>query len=356
MKKRKKSLIWILVAGALVVVCVVFAVLSKVYYTVADDLVFEVNSGAKVADLFSEIKLGSVDDAEVEIDVSEVGQKMREVRLKNLSGLQSVVDVTYEVVDTKAPEIVGDDVLTVYKNDTKGIASYFDIFDNSAQDVGIKVDGECDTTVVGSCKVKIVASDKAGNETTKDVVVNVVVDPEVVAIAKNEYYVMVNRKQNVVMVYALGRDGGYNNLVKTFVASTGRADSETPLGTFTVSSRYEALYLVGYVWGHYATRIYGPYYFHSVPYFTKGNPHWDDLEYLEYNKLGEMASAGCVRLAVKDAKWIYDNVSTGTAVEIYDADELPDGVEKPVAIRIDVDDESRRGWDPTDADEANPWK
>ena len=69
-----------------------------------------------------------------------------------------------------------------------------------------------------------------------------------------------------------------------------------------------------------------------------------------------MASAGCVRLAVKDAKWIYDNVSTGTAVEIYDADELPDGVEKPVAIRIDVDDESRRGWDPTDADEANPWK
>lgn len=354
--KKKKGLVWGLVGGALVVVSVVFVVLSSINYTVADDLVFEVNSGAKVVDLFSDIKLGSVDDAEAEIDVSEVGQKTREVKFKNLFGLQSMVDVSYEVVDTKAPEIVGDDALTIFKNDTKGIASYYDISDNSAQDVEIKVDGECDTTVVGSCEVKIVASDKVGNEATKDISVNVVVDPEVAALSKNEYYIMVNRKQNVVMVYALGRDGEYNSLVKTFVASTGQAGSETIVGTFAISSKYEALYLVGNVWGHYATRISGRYYFHSVPYFAKGNPHWDDLEYIEYNKLGEGASAGCVRLAVRDAKWIYDNVSAGTTVEIYDADELPNGVEKPVAVKIDVEDTLRRGWDPTDADAANPWK
>ena len=107
--------------------------------------------------------------------------------------------------------------------------------------------------------------------------------------------------------------------------------------------------------GHYAVRISGPYFFHSVPYFTKGSPHWDDLEYLEYNKLGAGASAGCVRLAVRDAEWIYDNVPAGTTVEIYDG-ELPAGVVKPTPIRIDVNDEARRGWDPTDADAENPWR
>ena len=143
-------------------------------------------------------------------------------------------------------------------------------------------------------------------------------------------------------------------LMKTFVASTGAVDSETPLGVYTVSDRYEALYLVGYVWGQYAVRIEGPYFFHSVPYFTKGEPDWNDLEYLEYNKLGEGASAGCVRLAARDAKWIYDNVPAGTTVEIYDSDELPAGVVKPQAIKIDIDS-PYRGWDPTDPNENNPW-
>ncbi|MFR5209625.1 MAG: L,D-transpeptidase family protein [Clostridia bacterium] len=28
---------------------------------------------------------------------------------------------------------------------------------------------------------------------------------------------------------------------------------------------------------------------------------------MRFNKLGEQASQGCVRLAVSDAKWVYDN-------------------------------------------------
>ena len=79
------------------------------------------------------------------------------------------------------------------------------------------------------------------------------------------------------------------------------------------------------------------------------------MEYLEYNKLGNGASAGCVRLAAIDAKWIYDNISSGTVVKIYDSDELPPGVVKPTAIKIDEND-VRRGWDPTDPDPSNPWR
>jgi len=188
----------------------------------------------------------------------------------------------------------------------------------------------------------------------KDEEIAISPEEEAVILARG-VYVLVNRSQNVVMVYGMSESGEYDILLRTFVASTGGVGSETPLGVFTVSDRYEALYLVGDVWGHYAVRIDGHYFFHSVPYFAKGDPHWDNLEYLEYNKLGEGASAGCVRLAVGDAKWIYDHVAAGVTVEIYDGD-LPAGVVKPVPIRIDVENEAKRGWDPTDEDAENPWR
>ena len=55
----------------------------------------------------------------------------------------------------------------------------------------------------------------------------------------------------------------------------------------------------------------------------------EDLELEEFNKLGEQASQGCVRLAVSDAKWIYDNCPTGTNVSIYDDAENAGPLGKP---------------------------
>ena len=54
-----------------------------------------------------------------------------------------------------------------------------------------------------------------------------------------------------------------------------------------------------------ATQITGNILFHSVPYTEKYNNA--SLEYWEYDKLGTSASLGCIRLTVKNAKWIYDN-------------------------------------------------
>ena len=108
--------------------------------------------------------------------------------------------------------------------------------------------------------------------------------------------------------------------------------------------------LEGNVYGQYATRITGHILFHSVPYAEKSK---DSLKYAAYNKLGKAASAGCIRLSVIDAKWIYDNCPKGTTVVIYDSsDEEP--LEKPTPIKIDTSDK-RRGWDPTDPDPNNPW-
>lgn len=164
------------------------------------------------------------------------------------------------------------------------------------------------------------------------------------------YLLSVNRKQNVVTVYKMDDNGNYTEPVKAMVCSCG-IGGKTPTGTFNTTNKYVWRALVGGVYGQYATRITGSILFHSVPYFKQDK---GALEYEEYNKLGSEASRGCVRLAVIDAKWIYDNCKSGTTVKIYDGDEkLPLG--KPTAQKIDVNSKNR-GWDPTDPDSANPWK
>lgn len=98
------------------------------------------------------------------------------------------------------------------------------------------------------------------------------------------------------------------------ICSTG-LDNSTITGDYTIGIKSEWLFLVGDVFGRYISGISGDYLFHSVPYYSMSE---EDLELEEFNKLGEQASQGCVRLAVSDAKWVYDNCPTGTNVSIYD--------------------------------------
>ncbi len=164
-----------------------------------------------------------------------------------------------------------------------------------------------------------------------------------------KYYVRVNRQMNVITVYEKDAAGEYTVPVKAMVCSVGRGE-RTPVGLFTISSRYVWHELYGPCYGQYCTRITGHILFHSVPYYT---PNPNDLKYKLYNNLGEKASAGCIRLSVADAKWIYENCPAGTKVEIFDSPEMgPLG--KPVALKIPLD-HLYRGWDPMDPRSENPW-
>ncbi len=163
------------------------------------------------------------------------------------------------------------------------------------------------------------------------------------------YYIKINRMQNCITVYTPDENGEYTIPYKAMVCSTGLYNA-TPSGTYQISTKYRWRELYGGVYGQYATRIHGAILFHSVPYYTKSN---DNLCTDKYNKLGQQASMGCVRLTTEDAKWIADNCPSGTSVEIYD-DEDPGPLGKPEAVKIDADD-VKRGWDPTDPDENNPW-
>lgn len=157
------------------------------------------------------------------------------------------------------------------------------------------------------------------------------------------YKVRVNKQMNTVTVYEW-REGKYKPC-KAFVCSVG---NQTPLGTFRIPCRYRWRPLVASTYGQYATRITGPYLFHSVVY---DRPDPSTLFCKEFNKLGKIASHGCIRLSVSDAKWIYDNCPNGTVVEIYQSKD-PGSLGKPKAIKVP----GKMGYDPTDVwSKGNPY-
>ena len=163
------------------------------------------------------------------------------------------------------------------------------------------------------------------------------------------YYIKVNCTAQTVTIYTCDENGEYNIPIKSMICSTGVS---TPNGgVYTTTNKYEWRYLVGNVYGQYATRITGPILFHSVPYVKKDK---SSLEYWEYDKLGEPASKGCVRLTVEDAKWIYDYCKSGTQVEFYN-DENPGPLGKPESMKISNYNDELKKWDPTDPDVNNPW-
>lgn len=162
-----------------------------------------------------------------------------------------------------------------------------------------------------------------------------------------KYYIKVSYTSNVVAIYTKDDSGEYNNLVKTMVCSTGTA---TPRGgVYKLNTKYRWLPLFGNVYGQYCSRITGYILFHSVPYLRNREP--DSPEYWEYDKLGTAASAGCVRLTVADAKWIYDNCASGCYVEFC----TTLNVSKPSAAKISSN-EACRNYDPTDPVANNPWR
>lgn len=166
--------------------------------------------------------------------------------------------------------------------------------------------------------------------------------------AKNLYAIKVNRTANCVTVYTYDEKGKYTVPVRAMVCSTG-LNNATITGDYTIGIKTEWLFLVGDVFGRYISGISGDYLFHSVPYYTLNE---QDLEVEEFNKLGEQASQGCVRLAVSDAKWIYDNCPTGTAVNIYDDAETAGPLGKPETIKIT---DFNNKWDPTDSSKKCPY-
>ena len=166
------------------------------------------------------------------------------------------------------------------------------------------------------------------------------------------YQIRVNRAANTVTVYTVGEDGTYSVPFKAMICVAPiNLDCTEPVRYYT-GAQWEWVGTYGDVYAQYATQFSPGMLIQSVPYNTE-NPA--DLRWEDYNKLGSNAETyGGVWLTVADAKWLYDNIGSGTEVVFYDDAANPGPYGQPQATHIDSTRDNR-GWDPTDPNPSNPW-
>lgn len=127
------------------------------------------------------------------------------------------------------------------------------------------------------------------------------------------YKVEVSIDRQRVYVYEL-QDSGEYELTQTFVCSTGMGNS-TPRGIFLDGGPANAWHHFSKfdVWARYSFTIEGDIMFHSVLFSEKDT---STLREGSLYALGQKASHGCVRLSVKNARWLFEHCSHGKVVII----------------------------------------
>ena len=137
-------------------------------------------------------------------------------------------------------------------------------------------------------------------------------------------YITVDRTRGRVTIYGYNSaTGSYDTPIKSMICSVGNPISYTAAGTYKIGWQLKKKQMRGedYVcWAPYVSQIYGAVYFHGV---ASSTPDLNMISAVAFNSLGSPMSHGCVRLTAIDAKWIYDNVSSGTTVRIGDNLDYP---------------------------------
>lgn len=181
----------------------------------------------------------------------------------------------------------------------------------------------------------------------------------------NKFYIEVNRAASAVTVFMFNKETKkYDIPVNTFSVCVGRdistnagtsglneETSYTPLGTYSICTNGQSVKYTmkpmlepddSTVYARWTTHIVGNIYFHSIA--VSKDSHYA-LPAYRFNLLGTPASAGCIRMAVADAKWIYDYASTGSIVKIVKGNsKKPGPLGKAPTIKV----KGGINYDPTD--------
>lgn len=181
----------------------------------------------------------------------------------------------------------------------------------------------------------------------------------------NRFYIEINRAASNVTIYLYNDETKrYDIPIKTCAVSVGRdtstnagtsalneKSSYTPLGSYSICTNGTSVkYTVkemhepdqSIVFARWTSHIVGNVYFHSIA--VSSDSHYALPSY-RYNLLGSPASAGCIRMTVADAKWIYDYASTGTPVKILKGNSSKPG---PLGKGTVIKTTSGINYDPTD--------
>lgn len=134
------------------------------------------------------------------------------------------------------------------------------------------------------------------------------------------YYVVINVKYQLVLVYEKDENGEYTKPVRYMSCSSGAVRTPTKLGSYELEGRHVRFghFVKFNEYGQYWTRIFGRTYFHSMLY-SKRNAQY----YIEetYEDIGTQASHACIRLYVPDACWVTYYLAPGTKVDIIEGEE-----------------------------------
>lgn len=178
---------------------------------------------------------------------------------------------------------------------------------------------------------------------------DVVIEPNY----ESPYYIVVYVGSQAVVIYSKNEKGQYAVEYKVITCSTGTTKNPTEPGLYAIYKKERWAMLNGSgeyenYWGQYCSAIGNGYLFHSIPYRAKAG---DMMTMDMYNHLGTRASHGCIRMTVKDTKWIYENCPYGTQVYVTEK-EGPTG---PTPPQLNTT-AKYWGYDPTDKwTKSNPY-
>ena len=138
---------------------------------------------------------------------------------------------------------------------------------------------------------------------------------DLTSIYKSNYSVEVDRVNGVMTIYA---DSARTIPVKSIRVSVGNPGTDTPTGTYRLTSYSRWQPLMGPSWGQYGTHVdgagQGGIFVHSI---ACGAANSYNLPVSAYYRLGSPASHGCIRTCVADAKWVYEHCN-GSSIRIFD--------------------------------------
>lgn len=127
------------------------------------------------------------------------------------------------------------------------------------------------------------------------------------------YRLEVSIDRQRVYVYESDESGEYT-LTQTFTCSSGLGNT-TPRGIYLDGAPCNVWHYFSKFdcWARYSYVIEGDIMFHSVIYSERNT---DTLRESSLYALGQKASHGCVRLSVKNARWVFEHCSRGSTVII----------------------------------------
>lgn len=124
--------------------------------------------------------------------------------------------------------------------------------------------------------------------------------------SKTGYYIYISLTDHVLCIFTGSK---YNwKASNIFLCTVGAAETPTITGHYTIGAKGPYFITDYNLMCKYYTQIYGNYLIHSILYYPDGR--------IADERLGMNLSHGCIRVATENAKYIYDNIPSGTAIWI----------------------------------------